>query len=301
MTTLKIEERDIPQLTGKNVIITGGSSGIGLASAEIMASRGAHVTILDICQPQETLNMGIQYQKCDISNWAELSAVFSASSPVHIAVANAGQGEDGSYLKDSYDEQGNLLEPKYNVIDTNFRGTLNFIKLALHNMKKNSIKGSIVITSSATAYSAEQSLPVYSGTKAALINYMRAMRSSLRGSGITINAVAPAATITGLLPADLAAPIMAAGLPVSTAHFVGLAVAYSAVASEPDKVEAYGKDSAEWKQSSGRWNGRTILTLGQRYTELEGPISDCRDKWFGQDNLRETKLQQAATDFRGLT
>lgn len=133
-----------------------------------------------------------------------------------------------------------------------------------------------------------------------LINYMRAMRSSIRGSGITINAVAPAATITGLLPADLAAPIMAAGLPVSTAHFVGLAVVYSAVAPEPQKVEAYGKDTDEWKHASGRWNGRTILTLGQRYTELEGPISDCREKWFGEDNLRETKLQQAATDFRGL-
>lgn len=130
---------------------------------------------------------------------------------------------------------------------------------------------------------------------------MRAMRSSLRGTGITINAVAPAATITGLLPADLAAPIMAAGLPVSSAHFVGLAVVYAAVASEPQKVEAYGKDTDEWKQAGGRWNGRTILTLGQRYTELEGPISDCRYNWFGEENLRETKLQQAATDFRVLS
>lgn len=71
-------------------------------------------------------------------------------------------------MNDSYDEQGNLLEPSYSVIDTNFRGTLNFIKLALNSMKKNNIQGSIVITSSATAYSAEQSLPVYSGTKAAV-------------------------------------------------------------------------------------------------------------------------------------
>jgi hypothetical protein len=130
---------------------------------------------------------------------------------------------------------------------------------------------------------------------------MRAMRSTLRGTGITINAVAPAATITGLLPADLAAPIMAAGLPVSTAHFVGLAVAYSAVASEPTKVEAYGKDTEQWEQTPGRWNGRTILTHGERYTELEGPISDYRHNWFGKDNLRETKFQQAATDFRVLS
>lgn len=124
------------------------------------------------------------------------------------------------------------------------------------------------------------------------------MRSNTRDTGITINAVAPAATVTKLLPADLAAPIIAAGLPVSTAHFVGLAVAYSAVATEQQKVHAYGKDTDEWKQRPGRWNGRTILTLGERYTELEGPIGDLSSSWFGDDNVRETKLQQAATDFR---
>lgn len=307
-----------PRQDAADLTTTGGSSGIGLATAKILASKGVEVIVLDICQPKETLPAAIRYQKCDISKWPELRAAFSTAGPIHIAIANAGQSEDGSYLTDSYDEQGNLLEPTYNVIDTNFRGTLNFVKLALNSMRKNDIKGSIVITASATAYSAETSLPVYSGTKAAvgdnttlwlceihwwlmrtqLINYMRAMRSNLRGSGITINAVAPAATITGLLPAELAAPIMAAGLPVSTSHFVGLAVAYSAVASEPQKVEAYGKDTGEWKRAPGRWNGRTILTLGQRYTELEGPISDLRHDWFGDDNLRETKLQQAATDFR---
>lgn len=78
-------------------------------------------------------------------------------------------------MNDSYDENGNLLEPSYNVIDTNYRGTLNFIKLALNSMRKHSIEGSIVITSSATAYSAEQSLPVYSGTKAAVSSTSRSL------------------------------------------------------------------------------------------------------------------------------
>lgn len=153
---------------GPDFATIGGSSGIGLATAKIIASKGGQVIILDICEPQETLPEGARYLKCDIRKWSELRAVFSNAGPVHIAIANAGQGEDGSYLNDSYDEAGNLLEPTYNVIDTNYRGTLNFIKLALHSMKKNGIEGSIVITSSATAYSAEQSLPVYSGTKAAV-------------------------------------------------------------------------------------------------------------------------------------
>jgi hypothetical protein len=133
-----------------------------------------------------------------------------------------------------------------------------------------------------------------------LINYMRAMRSLLRDSNITINVVVPAATITKLLPMDLAGPILAAGLPVSTAEFVALAVAYSAVAQEPRKVQGYGKDECEWIQRSGRWNGRTILTLGHSFTELEENLSDCRGLWFGHENLEKTKMQQATTDFRDV-
>lgn len=129
---------------------------------------------------------------------------------------------------------------------------------------------------------------------------MRAMRSLIRDSNITINAVVPAATITKLLPIDLARPIIAAGLSVSTSEFVALAVAYSAVAQESRKVQGYGKDGGEWIQRPGRWNGRTILTLGDNFTELEEKLSESRSFWFGHENLEKTKMQQAATDFRDV-
>jgi NAD(P)-dependent dehydrogenase (short-subunit alcohol dehydrogenase family) len=132
-----------------------------------------------------------------------------------------------------------------------------------------------------------------------VIGFVRAMRSMLRPMDITINAVAPAATITKLLPADLAAPIIKAGLPVSSAEFVGLAVVFSATASETRRVETYGREPDDTLAVSGRWHGRTILTLGDRYTELEESTADLRDGWFGKENARLTKMQQAATDFRG--
>ena len=91
---------------------------------------------------------------------------------------------------------------------------------------------------------------------------------------------------------------MAAGLPVSTSEHVGLAVAYSAVATENRKVEPYGKDNAEIMRQKGRWNGRVILCLGDSYTELEQPIADLRGQWFGEKNMNLTRMQQAATDFR---
>jgi hypothetical protein len=89
---------------------------------------------------------------------------------------------------------------------------------------------------------------------------------------------------------------MAAGLPVSNAHFVGLALVYSAVAQQTHSVEPYGKDSD--KAFGGKWNGRVILTLGDTYTELEEPIAKLRPQWFGEQNAFLTRKQQTATDFR---
>ena len=127
---------------------------------------------------------------------------------------------------------------------------------------------------------------------------VRALRSTIFLDNITINAVAPAATITALLPPTLAKPIIEAGLPVSSAHFVGLALVYSATATEERRVQAYGKEKEEENEREGRWNGRVILTLKDSYTELEEKTADLRGQWFGEENLKLTRLQQAATDFR---
>lgn len=89
---------------------------------------------------------------------------------------------------------------------------------------------------------------------------------------------------------------MAAGLPVSDAKMVGLAVVYSAVADQERLVELYGKDETILK--SGRWNGRTILTLGEHYTEVEEGVADLRPTWFGWRNTLLTKQQQSTADFR---
>lgn len=106
--------------------------------------------------------------------------------------------------------------------------------------------------------------------------------------------------MTKLLPQSLADYIVAAGLPVSSPHTVGLAIAYSAVAQEPRLAERYGKDNDEPGDRPGRWNGRTILVLGETYTELEEPMARLREGWFGKENTKLTKMQQAATDTRNL-
>lgn len=77
-----------------------------------------------------------------------------------------------------------------------------------------------------------------------------------------------------------------------------MALVYSATASQKDRVDDYGKDVQG--TGAGKWNGRTILTLGDEYTELEEGMVRSKGIWFGERNVDLTRMQQAATDFRGL-
>ncbi|KAI1074468.1 hypothetical protein F5B20DRAFT_563385 [Whalleya microplaca] len=317
MSSLNITDADIPSLEGKVAIITGGGSGIGLAAVRLMAKKGARVYLLDLSPPdaettpqpadgEPVLSENVTFAHCDTRSWTDLREAFqncvSEFGRIDIAIANAGVSEEYDYFEDRVDESGELLEPGFGVADVNFRGVVNFIKLAVSQMRKqrkagDMSGGSIVITSSATAYAPEHNLPVYSASKLATIGLVRALRSQLIVDDITINSVAPAATITKLLPRNLAQPLMAAGLPVSSAEFVGRALVYSATAKQTQRVAQYGKDSPV-SNGSSRWNGRTILTLGDDYTELEQPHAGLQPYWFGWKNTELTKAQQAATDFR---
>ncbi|KAI0391865.1 hypothetical protein F5Y17DRAFT_478271 [Xylariaceae sp. FL0594] len=306
MTSLSIKEEDIPRLDGKVAVISGGASGIGLAAAHIFARAGAKTFLLDRNPPDEgeAAPEGSTFIRTDVTSWADLKAAFAQTSRVDIAVANAGVSEEQPYFEDVLDEQGELREPGFAVVDVNFKGTVMFVKLAVAHMRRRSTRqegegGSIVLTTSATAYAPEQNLPVYSAVKLGVVGLVRALRSTLLPRfGISVNAVAPAATMTRLLPMHIAGPLMAAGLPVSSAHMVGLAIVYSAVAGQPRMVETYGKEGGEALVQEGRWNGRTILTLGDEYTEMEEKLADLRPVWMGWRNADLTRRQQAPADFR---
>ncbi len=76
---------------------------------------------------------------------------------------------------------------------------------------------------------------------------------------------------------------------------------YSATATEPRRVEDYGKDKAEEREGERRWNGRVIVVLGDTYTEVEEIYADLRRIWLGEENAKLFKSQQAATDGRQLS
>lgn len=174
MASLNITLDDIPNLKGKRVIITGASSGIGLGAAHIFAKKGAYVLNLDLNPPPGEQPQGVEFRQCDISKWASLVDAFQHAGTVDIAVSNAGISEETDYFADTFDETtGDLLEPKYAVMNVNLRAVANFTKLAISHFRRRGCPGSIVITSSATAYSPEQSLPIYSACKVAVRNILQ--------------------------------------------------------------------------------------------------------------------------------
>ncbi|KAG8628066.1 hypothetical protein KVT40_003939 [Elsinoe batatas] len=296
MTTIKVTKNG-PSLHGKTVVITGASSGIGLATAKIFAERGAKVLNLDITPATDRQYPDIEYIQCDQSSWKDLVEAFDRAPTVDFAVANGGVSEYVNYFDDTFNKEGKLALPPQDVFDTNLKGSINFCKLALSRMRKQAGGGSIVIVASATGLAPEHSLPLYSSCKAAMLGLVRVLRSVTTKDNITINAVAPAATITNQLPRHLAAPIIDAGLPVSDADHVGWAIYFSATAQQSNPVELYGKDDDSMVKP-GRWNGRTILTLGDTWTEVEEPLARLKAQWMGPENLRLTRAQQALTDFR---
>lgn len=155
-----------------------------MAAARIFASRGPKVHALDLNPIDEDSDNSKgcggggggeqgsdnsddeKSNDCDVTDWARLRQIFTEIGHVDIAVANASVSQECDYFADTFDADGKLEEPFYAVPDVNYRAVLNFFKLSLSAFRKQGLAGgSIVITSSATAYAPEQSLPVYSATK----------------------------------------------------------------------------------------------------------------------------------------
>lgn len=94
--------------------------------------------------------------------------------------------------------------------------------------------------------------------------------------------------------------MLQAGVVICTADDVAKALVFSATAKETRRVEIYGKEDQSELSKPGRWNGRVILQLGDKFLEVEEPLCDWRDSgsWIGAEDLKSIKKSQALTDWR---
>ncbi len=178
------------RLNGKIALITGGNSGIGLASAIRFAAEGAQVVIVG--RRQEELDKALQLigpqaiaVQGDISSLDDLDRIFAqvkaAKGRIDILFANAGLGDFqpiGSITEESFDR----------TFGINVKGTLFTVQKALPLM---SAGASVILTGSTTSAMGTPAFSVYSATKAALRNFARSWALDLKGSGIRVNVLSP--------------------------------------------------------------------------------------------------------------
>ncbi|MGZ2488028.1 NAD(P)-dependent dehydrogenase (short-subunit alcohol dehydrogenase family) [Rhizobium pisi] len=183
------------RFNNKVVVVTGGSSGIGLASAKAFSAEGAFVFITG--RRQEALDAAVKQiggrvtaVRGDMANLTDIDRLYDAVQQKHAQIdvlfANAGGGEMVAL--------GAITEEHYQrTFDTNVKGVLFTVQKALPLLKDGA---SIILTSSTTSISGTPAFSVYSATKAAIRNFARNWMLDLKDRHIRVNAISPGVTDT---------------------------------------------------------------------------------------------------------
>jgi len=183
------------KLEGKVAVVTGGNSGIGLATAKRFVAEGAHVFItgrrqaeLDAAVSQIGKNVsGVQG---DVSNLADLDRLYATvkqqKGRVDVLFANAGLGE--------FVPLGQITEAHFDkTFGVNVKGTLFTVQKALPLMPDGA---SIVMNGSMVSMKGWPAFGVYAATKAALRSFARTWSVDLKSRKIRVNVVSPGTVIT---------------------------------------------------------------------------------------------------------
>ena len=185
------------RLEGKVAVVTGGASGIGLATVRRFVAEGARVMLGDVdgdavARVTNELGSDVAGRRCDVSEEEDTAALFDATlesfgSP-DIAFANAGIGSFSPIVDTN-------LEAWKRVVEVNLIGPLLTIKHAALRMSRG---GSMIATSSLNAVQAANGMSAYCASKAGLAMLVQVAALELGRLRIRVNAVAPGLVRTGL-------------------------------------------------------------------------------------------------------
>lgn len=182
------------EANGRVVLITGGSRGIGLATAQRFAALGDRVAVTyNSSLPPD----GFFAVKCDVTSTAEVDAAFTAVEqhfgPVEILVSNAGMTKDMLILRMSENDFSD-------VVDANLTAAYRVAKRAAQGMLK-ARRGRMIFVSSVVGMLGSAGQANYSASKAGLIGLARSIARELGSRSITANVVAPGPVATDMLAA----------------------------------------------------------------------------------------------------
>jgi NAD(P)-dependent dehydrogenase (short-subunit alcohol dehydrogenase family) len=178
------------KLEGKVAVITGGNSGMGLATAQRFAAEGAKVVITG--RRQKELDAAVKLigpnatgVQGDVSNLADLDRLYEVVKQkyghIDIVFANAGVGE--------FAPMGHITEAHFNkIFDINVKGVLFTVQKALPLLRDG---GSIILNASIVSIKGIEAFGVYSASKAAVRSFARTWTNDLKARKIRVNAISP--------------------------------------------------------------------------------------------------------------
>lgn len=177
------------ELDGVRAIVTGGASGIGLATATELAARGARVACLDLNPDVAEPLIGI---RCDVTDDASVRAAVSDAverlSGLDAVVNNAGIGAQGT-VEDNDDDEW------HRVLDLNLLGMVRVSRAALPHLR-GSDNASITNTCSIAATAGLPQRALYSASKGAVLSLTLAMAADHVREGVRVNCVTPGTVST---------------------------------------------------------------------------------------------------------
>lgn len=209
------------RLKDKVVVITGGSSGIGLATAQRFVEEGARVFITGRRQSEldkavALIGRNVTAVQGDVSKPADLDRLYAKvkaeAGRIDVLFANSGIIEHmtiDAVTNEHFDK----------TFDVNVRGLLFSVQKALPLMSSG---GSIILTSSIAGYKGMPAHGTYSATKAAVRSFARTWTLELKERGIRVNTLSPGATDTPIIDGQVETKEQAAALRASFASVIPL-------------------------------------------------------------------------------
>lgn len=201
--------RDIFDLTGKTALVTGGNGGIGLGMARGLASKGCNIALWGT-NPSKNATARAELEEsgvtvvdmvCDVGDQEQVSrsfaAVVEAFGGVDAVFVNAGVGGQAESFVSMSDEEW------HRVMRVNLDGAFYTAQVATRHMVERGRGGSLVFTTSGSAYFGQQRGQHYGASKAGMISMMRAIAVEHARHGIRSNAVLP-----GWIESEMTAPAL---------------------------------------------------------------------------------------------
>jgi len=187
---MKPNAKHAGKLEGKVALITGGNSGIGLATAKQFVNEGAYVFITgrreaELAAAKKQIGKNVTAIQGDVSNLDDLDRLFvqikKEKGNIDIVFANAGVARYaplGAITEDFFDS----------IFNINFKGVLFTVQKSLPLLRDG---GSIILNASIVATKGLSSNSVYSATKAAVRSFARTWTTDLKDRRIRVNAISP--------------------------------------------------------------------------------------------------------------